>query len=184
MAKDLSRRLFLVGITGVLGAACLARTRFCLNLVKGQSMQPGLSSRDLLVVDKMAYAGSAPRRGEVVVARALSDLIVKRIVGLPGEVVEVRLGTVLVNGAPLTESYAVAHGRLTLRSGTLLDDRYALLGDNRSLPASVSIHAILPRSSMVGRVVYTLRLESAKNPGRASAKEVGASYRPSTLGVG
>jgi len=72
--------------------------------------------------------------------------------------VEVRLGKLFVDGTPYPESFAVVPGRLTLRSGTLLGERYALLGDNRSLPASVSVHAVLPIRSIIGRVVYAFRM--------------------------
>jgi signal peptidase I len=160
-----SRRGFLVGVASVLGLIALGRTRFRLSLVKGESMRPGLASGDMLVVDETAYASSAPRRGDIVVARDMKDLIVKRVVGLPGEVVEVHLGRLVVNGAPYLESHALVPGRLTLRSGRLLDGSYALLGDNRSLPSSVSVHAVLSRKCIVGRVVHVFRLGLARLAG-------------------
>lgn len=62
----------------------------------------------------------------------------------------------------------VEPGWLNLRRGRLLDGRYALLGDNRSLPTSVSVHAIVAKDQIVGKVVHSLQprqaggLQSAK----------------------
>ena len=143
---------------GGFGLMALARTRLLLSLVKGDSMIPAFVSGDILVVDKMAYSEERPRRGDIVVADDSKDLIVKRVVGLPGEVVEVREGRLHVNDSPLAQPYPVAPGRLTLRRGRLLDDTYALLGDNRSLSAASSVHAVLPEKQIVGKVIYSLGL--------------------------
>jgi signal peptidase I len=106
-------------------------------------------------VDKLAYRAAEPRRGDLVVARAGRDLLVKRVVGLPGEELELRLGELFVNRLAYAEFYPLAPGRLTLRPGRLLADRYALLGDNRDLPTS--IHAVVSRKQIVGKVVRVWR---------------------------
>ncbi len=133
-----------------------ARARFDLCLVKGDSMQPNLQPGDLLLVDKLAYRAAEPRRGDLVVARAGRDLLVKRVVGLPGEELELRLGELFVDRLAYAEFYPLEPGRLTLRPGRLLADRYALLGDNRDLPTS--IHAVVSRQQIVGKVVQVWRL--------------------------
>lgn len=133
------------------------RAHFCLCLVKGESMLPGLRSGDLLLVDRLAYRMAAPQRGDVVVARDRADLIVKRVVGLPGDEVELDRGRLYVNGRPLAEAYPVQPGALSLGKGRLFEDRYALLGDNRSLPVSLTVHAVVSKEQIVGKVVATLR---------------------------
>ncbi|MCL4177851.1 MAG: signal peptidase I [Verrucomicrobia bacterium] len=150
-ATALSRRRWLLTLGGGLGLMALARTRLLLSLVNGDSMIPAFASGDLLVVDKLAYWKESPQRGDIVVANDSKDLIVKRVVGLPGEVVEVRQGRLHVNDSPLAEPYPVTPGRLSLRRGRLLDDTYALLGDNRSLSAAASVHAVLPGKQIVSR---------------------------------
>ncbi|HOY60123.1 MAG TPA: signal peptidase I [Verrucomicrobiota bacterium] len=145
-------------MAGIIGILLLLRSQFSLCLVKGESMLPGLQSGDLLVVDRLAYRAERPKRGDIVVARNRDELIVKRVVGLPGEEVELHRGKLLVNQGPFAEDYAVEPGWLDLRRGRLLDNRYALLGDNRSLPTSVSVHAIVAKDQIVGKVVHSLQL--------------------------
>ena len=134
------------------------RAHFGFCLVMGESMLPGLRSGDLLLVDKRAYQTAAPERDDVVVAHDRGGLIIKRIVGLPGEEVELRQGELYVNRLPLGGDYAVEPGPLSLRSGRLFDNRYALLGDNRSLPGSLVVHAVVAKEQIVGKVVRSLRL--------------------------
>lgn len=153
-----SRRKWLITLGGAVGLMAVARTRLLLSLVNGDSMIPAFASGDLLVVDKLAYSEERPQRGDIVVANDSKDLIVKRVVGLPGEVVEVRQGRLHVNGGPLAEPYRITPGPLTLRRGRLFDDTFALLGDNRSLSAAASVHAVLPRNRIVGKVVYSIGL--------------------------
>ncbi len=134
------------------------RTQFRLVLVKGQSMAPTLASGELLLVSTRAYLKAPPARGDVVVARYQGELIVKRVVGLPGETVDARHGHVHVDGRPLLESYPLAGGWLDIRAGFLIDGSYALLGDNRSLPSTVLVHAVVPEDRFVGKVVGSLHL--------------------------
>jgi signal peptidase I len=134
------------------------RAHFSLFIAKGESMLPGLRSGDLVLVDKLAYRAKDPERGDIVVAREGNDLIVKRVVGLPSEEVELRQGKLLVNQRPLAEEYAVEPGWLSLRRGRLLEDRYALLGDNRSVSSTVFVHAVVSKDQIVGKVIHSLRL--------------------------
>lgn len=77
---------------------------FNLSMVKGQSMQPTLEEQERLFVDKLVYRFQHPKRGEVVVLKDPSvdadrkPFLVKRIVAVPGDTVEVRDGRLLLNG--------------------------------------------------------------------------------------
>jgi signal peptidase I len=75
-------------------------------------MLPTLQSGDLLVIDKTAYRHSEPERGDIVVARYRDEFIVKRIIALPGEKVEMIKGRVYVNDTPLVENGQVIGGEL------------------------------------------------------------------------
>lgn len=153
-----SHKGLLIFASVLIGLVFLFRTHFSLYLAKGESMHPGLRSGDLVLVDKLAYRAENPERGDIVVARDRDGLIVKRVVGLPGEEVELRLGELLVNRLPLAEDYAVEPGRLSLGRGRLLEDRYALLGDNRSVSGLVFIHAIATKDQILGKVMHSVRL--------------------------
>lgn len=128
---------------------------FQLVLVKGVSMQPTFRTGDLLLVYKFAYRTTEPQRADIVVARYRNDLIVKRVVGLPGEEVAVQSGSLLINGLQNIEGHGIDPGELTIEKGKLLNGRFALLGDNRAVSVAEQIHAVVARSDMVGKVIYS-----------------------------
>ncbi|PQP85315.1 signal peptidase I [Paenibacillus sp. PCH8] len=111
---------------------------FNLSMVKGQSMQPTLVERDRLFVNKIVYHLGTPSRSDVIVLRDPSegvekkDFLVKRIVGLPGDTIEVREHHLVVNGEQQTETYTDIEvqdpdfGPITLEP-----DHFFVMGDNR-----------------------------------------------------
>ncbi len=111
---------------------------FNLSMVKGQSMQPTLVEHDRLFVNKMVYHFGEPTRSDVIVLRDPSedatkkDYLVKRIVGLPGDTIEVRDHQLYVNGVQQTENYTDIEvqdpdfGPITLEP-----DHFFVMGDNR-----------------------------------------------------
>lgn len=152
------QRRHLAWICGLIGLLAMARLRYLLTLVTGASMLPTICPGDLLVVDKWAYSDSDPRRGDLVVVQGRDELLVKRIVGLPGEELEVRAGRLYVNGALVPEAYTSNDGFLHIERGRLLEGRFAALGDNRAAAPELIFVTILPRVRMVGKVVFRLRL--------------------------
>ncbi|KAJ3197586.1 hypothetical protein HK101_002471 [Irineochytrium annulatum] len=111
---------------------------FNLSMVKGQSMQPTLVERDRLFVNKIVYHLDTPSRSDVIVLRDPSegvekkDFLVKRIVGLPGDTIEVRDHHLYVNGERQAETYTDIEvqdpdfGPITLEP-----DHFFVMGDNR-----------------------------------------------------
>jgi len=144
----------------VLGVAAISvalvfHARFRFAIVSGESMLPTLRPGDLLLVDRWAYRDSEPRRGDVVVARYGGGLIVKRVVGLPGEDLELKMGRLYINGIPYAEQHRVQEGSLDVGKGKLLDGDFATLGDNRSVSPVSAIHPILSQPEILGRVVLS-----------------------------
>lgn len=178
------RLLLLTG--GLLVLLLIVRAHFGLCVARGESMLPSLESGDFVLVDKLAYQHAPPERGDIVVARVGSELIVKRVVGLPGEEVELRQGQLFVNQRPLAEDHAVKPGWLSLRRGRLLADKYALLGDNRSLPVSVSVHAVAAPPQLIGKVIFSARLWplGARPTPNLDEEEIGAPGRSAHLALG
>lgn len=154
-----SRRSRIPWILGLIALVLAGfRTQYRVIVVKGDSMAPTLHSGELLFVSTRAYSGATPGRGDLVIVRFRGELIVKRVVGLPGEVVGTRNGRVFVDGHPLAEnSYETLRGWLEIRPGRVIDDSYAVLGDNRSLPPGVMVHAVVPKDGIVGKVVGSFR---------------------------
>lgn len=147
----------------LLGAVTLCalvgvRSRYELALVVGKSMLPTLSPGDLLIVDKKAYRLKEPERSDVVLVEYRKDLVIKRIIALPGEEVEVRNGHLYINGISREENHLVEAGPLTIQKGKLLMGRFATLGDNRSMLQVQAVHPIVSKKNIVGKVVFSLGL--------------------------
>lgn len=158
-AKKISCRLWLLvaGVT-LLTLGLLFHARYSLTIVSGESMEPTLKSGDILLVDKRAYSRLDPDRGDIVVARYYTDWIVKRVVGLPGEQVELRDGRLYVDGNIVTEHHQLILGRLDVGKGTLMDGDFATLGDNRAIVPALAIHPIVTKADILGKVVLSLSL--------------------------
>jgi signal peptidase I len=133
-----------------------ARQHYSLSLVLGDSMEPTFGSGALLLVHRRAYQRQGPKRGDLVLARCWGELVVKRVVGLPGEDVEVRAGNVYINNALLEEDHARNPGGLSVGPGRLTHDSFALLGDNRSLDRSIPLHSIARRHHIHGRIMFAI----------------------------
>jgi signal peptidase I len=125
--------------------------------VYGQSMEPNLHSDQRLVVEKLSYSQwlrlRSPQRGDVVVVRVKgsSDLLIKRVVGLPGDQVEVRDGHLLVNHEPLTEAYVAqptygSYGPMDVPPLHLF-----VMGDNRNFSNDSRTFGPVPVKDVVGR---------------------------------
>jgi signal peptidase I len=133
-----------------LGLALAARQWVCMpELLTGESMRPTLHGGELVWVNKLAYRFGRPRRGEVVQVWTGRDVMVKRVLGLPGENIAMHDGIFYVNGAPLTEPYVQFKDESNIAPGLLGPDRFLVAGDNRSK----TIIAVVNRDRIVGRVL-------------------------------
>lgn len=129
--------------------------------IEGQSMEPTLHSEQFVLVNKLAYFGfGKPQRGDIVVFeawdRAGKKDFIKRIVGVPGDVVEIRDGSVIVGGDVLDEPYLdppVTHG--TYGPITLGEDEYYALGDNRGNSSDSRSYGVLPGGKLIGKAWFT-----------------------------
>lgn len=103
-------------------------------VVFGQSMEPNLHPHQRLIVDKISYRLHPPRRNDIVVIDLphIDELLVKRIVALPGETVEIRQGVIYVNGEALAEPFPHDLTPFDMAPITLGPLSYFVLGDNRS----------------------------------------------------
>ena len=127
--------------------------------VSGSSMENTLSDGDNLIVDKLTYRFSDPKRFDIIVfpyKYEENTYFIKRIIGLPGETIQVTDGKIYINGQVLDESY----GREVLKSGgiaetpiTLGEDEYFVMGDNRndSMDSRDPSVGVLHKSELVGR---------------------------------
>lgn len=127
-------------------------------VVQGKSMEPNYFNRDYLLVDKVSYRFSEPRRGQIVVFRNPENRrvdFVKRVIGLPGEAVTVSDGRVSVNGRLLEEHYlsgVKTEAFDEIAEVQLGESEYFVMGDNRENSLDSRRIGPISRADFIGRV--------------------------------
>lgn len=129
--------------------------------VEGTSMMPALDDQERIFINKFVYRlhfGDIGT-GDMVVFWYPGDpskSYVKRVIGLPGDEVEIARGTVIVNGKPLDESYVPAEYRdqVSLPLTVVPNDQYFVLGDHRSSSNDSRSWGMVPRSYIYGKAVF------------------------------
>lgn len=126
-------------------------------VVQSFSMEPTLHEGQYLLVSRVAYLFHPPQRGDIVVLRPPRHLstvpYVKRIVGLPGEHIQVHDGRVWVDGVVLNEPY-VSGPALYEIDITLGAQEYLVLGDNRNNSNDSHVWGVLPEDHIVGKAIF------------------------------
>ncbi|MFN2116005.1 MAG: signal peptidase I [Anaerolineae bacterium] len=126
--------------------------------IEGRSMEPTLHSGQYLLVNKMSYRVLGdPSRGDIVVFEAWNQDkdFIKRIVGTPGDEIEIKDGCVHVNGDCLEESYLEQPTTDAVGPIVLGPDEYYVLGDNRGNSSDSRNYGALPRGNIVGKAWLT-----------------------------
>ena len=122
--------------------------------VYGLSMMPSIKHGDFIMVNKAVYYFQNPQRGEVIVfhsPRTPNTDLVKRVIGLPGDTIEVKNGKVYVNNTPLVEPYILEAPNYRYPLERVPSDQYFVLGDNRNNSADSHTGWFLPRQNIVGK---------------------------------
>jgi signal peptidase I len=139
-------------------------------VVEGSSMEGNFHNGEYLFIEKVSYKLKSPRRGDVIVFRYPRDVrynYIKRVIGLPGEKIQIKDGVVSINGKPLHEEYLDA-GQQTVVDGkaelnyeiSLEDNQYFVLGDNRSHSSDSREWGPLDRRYIIGRSALVLYPQS------------------------
>ncbi|NEO28882.1 MAG: signal peptidase I [Symploca sp. SIO3C6] len=140
------------------------------------SMLPTLQINDRLIIDKVSYRFQNPKRGDVVVFRPtealkeqnFKDAFIKRVIGLPGDTVELQDGKVYVNNQLLVEKY-LDQGQKTIidvcrnpsmpppyylsKAVTVPPNSYLVLGDNRQSSYDSRCWGLVPRENIIGKAI-------------------------------
>lgn len=128
------------------------------------SMLPTLQIDDRLIIDKVGYRFDTPERGDIVVfeptdelrRQNFKDAFIKRVIGLPGEAVEVREGKVFVDNKPLQEAYTFDPPDYQWGPQRVPEDHYLVLGDNRNNSYDSHYWGFVPREKIIGRAVVRI----------------------------
>ena len=138
LIKDIFE-MFIGGIIVVFLAFVIVFSVGMKTSIVGDSMEPGLYNGQEILINRVIYRLSSPKRGDVVVflpnGNQNSHYYVKRVVGLPGETIQIQGGSVYVDGVPLVEDEAfdkIIDAGIAENELKLAVDEYFVLGDNRN----------------------------------------------------
>jgi signal peptidase I len=148
--RDLIETILMAVVLFLLLNAVTSRVR-----VYNISMQPTLHEGNLLVVNKLAYKLGEPKRGDIIVFHyqgTVTEDYIKRVIGLPGDAVEVGAGVVTVNGQVLTEPYIAALPGYT-GSWTVPEGELFVLGDNRNHSSDSHDWGFVKEDWVVGKAI-------------------------------
>lgn len=124
--------------------------------VQGTSMESSLTNSQYVLVNKVAYLFHPPERGDVIVFHWPTDTtkdLIKRVIGLPGDVIVLTSSTVEVNGVVLAEPYVKQSINPGPERVTVPQDNYFVMGDNRQVSDDSRDWGFVPKSYIIGKAV-------------------------------
>ncbi len=149
-----------VGITVLIAVAVFALLQLTIQsyTVVMSSMEPNFQDGECIMVNKVCYRSSSPQRGEVIIFDPPFDSphpFIKRVIGLPGEIMEIQDGQVSINGTPLEEDeYIAAQPNYTMSSTQVPENEYFVLGDNRNNSNDSHNGWTVPRDNIIGKAWF------------------------------
>ena len=122
--------------------------------VEGYSMEPTLRGQERLVIEKLSFHFHEPERGDIVVLRVPQygkEMLIKRVIGLPGDTIAVENGEVFLNGTVLEEDYINGPPRGSYGPEVVPADSVFVMGDNRNNSNDSRSFGPIPHENIVGR---------------------------------
>jgi signal peptidase I len=118
-------------------------------------MSPTLEEGHIYWVNRLAYVRQSPQRGDIVCLWTGKERLVKRVIGLPSDELHISHGVLFVNNRPLSEPYLIERGEWNIGAGTVGNNRYAVVGDNRNCSRGVQDALIVHQDRILGKLFET-----------------------------
>ncbi len=129
-------------------------------IVLSASMEPQLIVGERVLIDKVSYHFGGPHRGDVALFRAPPDMegipYIKRVIGLPGDIVEIKEGSVYINGTALPEPYLISRPAYYMSRCIVPEGQYFVLGDNRNVSSDSHVWGTVPVDNFIGKAALEL----------------------------
>lgn len=153
---------------GLITLAIVVPVRFFIAepfIVSGSSMEPTFKNSDYLIVDRLSYKTiKEPSRYDVIIFKYPqnpSKYFIKRIIGLPGEIIELKGKEIIIKNTAITDGFNIDQSYIKNFSSdnatyTLDKDQYFVMGDNRTASSDSRVWGPLKRDLIVGRALFRL----------------------------
>ena len=158
VVRELLETIILIGLVYTL--VNLATVRF---YIEGPSMQPNFWANQFLIVSRVNYLLGQPQRGDIVVFDAPGDddtpdnpLLIKRLIGMPGDHLEFNDGKVIINGQTLNEPYTaeqICTNNCADRTWDLGPNEYFFMGDNRNNSRDSRVFGVVTKDRIIGEAI-------------------------------
>ena len=136
-------------------------------IVKGDSMFPNFIDKEILFLSKISYRNKEIKRFDVVVVNTDNDLIIKRVIGLPGEKVEYKDNKLYINDELVEDIYGssetadfdtedICEIRKDNCTTIIPKNKYLVLGDNREISADSRVKGFFTKEEIKGKIVFRL----------------------------
>lgn len=123
--------------------------------VNGNSMYKTLHDKDIMILNEYIYYFDDIKRSDIVVVKEKGELLIKRVIGIPGDTIECKNGDVYLNKKKLTETYVNSKTE-DFEKVTLNKEQYFVMGDNRSVSLDSRVYGAYDKKDIKGKASFTI----------------------------